>query len=106
MEINEECSPTIYDQSPQNDEYLEIETTENDSFHEYFEKESEYVDIELIENQIPQVFVQRPHEHDYYTMDFIEDNIYNIFTQRFEFKLAPVLIERYIIFDELVRSKN
>src|SRR5204863_7924318 len=87
-------------------EYVEIEMIEDDSIHESFEKESDYVEIEFIEHQIPHVFVQRPHEHVYYTVDFIDDNIYDMFAQRVEQKLARILIERYMIFDELSRQKN
>src|SRR3954468_21760929 len=83
-----------------------IEINENDSTHEYFEKEREYVEVELTENQIPHVFVQRPHEHDYYTVDFIEDTIYEMFAQRVEQKLARILIERCMIFDGLSGHKN
>ena len=106
IEIIEEGPPTIYDQIPLNDEYMVIEINENDSTHEYFEKEREYVEIELIENQIRHVFIQRPHEHDYYSVDFIDDNIYDMFAQRVEQKLARILVERYMIFDERSRHKN
>src|SRR4051812_40172037 len=75
----------IYDDNLVENKNKEIEdNTESDLNEKSFERsqESEYIEIEMIEDENPHVFVQPLHEHRFYTVNFIEDYLYDLFAQR------------------------
>lgn len=67
-------------------------------------RENEYIKIKMIKDQNYQVFVQPQTEYEYYTVDFLED-IYDMFAQRINRKLAQLQIMKYMICDKLL-TKN
>ena len=70
---------------------------EIDSHEKYEEKESEYFEVEFIDDNRSRVFDQKLIEHDSYILDFIEDYIYDVFAQRIEMEVARVRMREHMI---------
>src|SRR4051812_46561958 len=59
----------------------------------------------MIEDKNTQVFVPPLSEHEYYTVKFLEDYIYDIFAQKIDKNLSPLCMLKFMICGEL-HTKN
>ena len=101
IEMIDDYKPPIYDDSPLENENKEIEDNiEIDVNEKSFERfqESEYVEIEMIEDKSPHVFVQPLLEQGFYSVDVIEEYIYDLFAQIVDMKLAREKVTEFSIF--------
>ena len=103
IEVIEDYTSLKYDENPLDDKQ---EMDENDSHGTYEGKDSEYFEVEFIDDNKPRVFNRKLVEHDSYILNFIEDYIYDMFAQQIEMEVARVRMREYMICNKLHRINS